>query len=420
MSLNIRYWLMSIYRDVKASFWLIPLCMILGALVLGWVVVELDVRVAGTADPWLQSVRLSAEGARSILSTIAGSMMTVASLVFSMTLVALSLVAQQLGPRILQFFMADRPTQIVLGLFIATFLFAMVVLGSVGLGRGDSFVPKIGVFVCAALAIVAFAAVILFVHHIARQIQADVVIFDTAEELREATRELAENKTNGDDEYVDRDKFEEIRSAFENQARTISLERPSGYVQFIDTSAALKLAAKHDIKIAFGCRPGQFILQGRRLMTVSPPARVDDDLAGQLASVVQLGSQRTREQRVEFEMLALVEIALRALSKGINDPFTAISCIDWLTAGLAQLLKRYPDHRIIKDKEDRVRVLEYPQTFPHYLNQAFNPVREAAKDLPIVLDRLHLALTDLKAVAVHDAQRQALADQLAKLDAVRP
>ncbi len=420
MPLHLRPMLLDILQSLKASFWLIPLCMLLAALVIAPAIIELDLRLAApSGDAVLPGVRLSAQGARMILSAIAGSMITVASLVFSMTLIALSLVAQQLGPRILQIFMEDRPTQIVLGLFIATFLYAMIVLGAVGFGKDDSFIPTIGVFTCAGLAVVAFVTVILFIHHIARQIQADVVIFKTVQKLREATESLSRDSENGSAGHVDRNRFETLRDALEEDARQVRLTRTSGYVQFVDEDGALRLAEKHDLQIAFRCRPGHFILNGRPVMSVAPAGRVDDDLARELEELVRLGPYRTPGQRVEFEMLALVEIALRALSKGINDPFTAISCIDWLSAALAKLMNEHPDYRIYCGENGAVRLLEYPQTFEHYLKETFDPIREAASDMPLVIERLDLALAELKAIAPRAPVADALDDQLAKLQDMR-
>jgi len=401
-----------LYQQLKASFWLIPLCMVGAALILGPAVVEYDLSRADSPDNGLiPGLRLSEEGARMILSAIAGSMITVASLVFSMTLVALSLVAQQLGPRILQIFMEDRPTQIMLGLFIATFLFAMVVLGSVGFGSGDSFIPTFGVFLSGFLAVVAFIAVILFIHHIAQQIQADVVIHKTAQKLQAAADELVEEAKNNSAKSVDKARFDELQNNFEKDARHVFAKRRSGYVQQIDTVKLMGLAGEHDLQIILLCRPGEFVLNGRPLLTATPAANLDDDIAGKLQHAVLIRPQRTREQHVEFEMLALVEIALRALSKGINDPFTATSCIDWLSVGLAKLMSRYPDYQIHCDDDDRTRVLEHPQTFERYLKRTINPIREAASDVPLVLRRLDQALTDLRAIADHDAQIRALDEQ---------
>ncbi|MGF1620261.1 MAG: DUF2254 domain-containing protein [Rhodomicrobiaceae bacterium] len=343
-------------------------------------------------------------------------MITVASLVFSMTLVALSLVASQLGPRILQIFMEDRLTQVVLGLFIATFLFAMNVLGSVGFGKSDEFIPTLGVILSGGLAVFAFVGVILFVHHIARQIQADVIIHQTSEKLRAAAENWSKDTENGAVEWVDREKYEELRDAFSGNSREVSIGRSSGYVQYINTRQAVHLANEHDLKITLLHLPGEFMIAGRALMKVSPASRVTDEIAEKLRLTVQLGDQRTREQRVDFEMLALVEIALRALSKGINDPFTAISCINWLSAGLAKLMDRYPDYRIHCDKDERVRVLEAPQTFEHYLRKTFGPIRVAATDLPMVLDRLCEVVADLRSLAVHPAQQRALGEQMRLLN----
>jgi uncharacterized membrane protein len=415
---NPRAFLINLVQSMKASFWLIPLCMLVASLIFALIVVEYDLYLAAEGERFiLPKLRLSTEGARMILSAIAGSMITVASLVFSMTLVALSLVASQLGPRILQIFMEDRPTQVVLGLFIATFLFAMIVLGSVGFGRGDEFIPTLGVIVSGGLAVIAFVGVILFVHHIARQIQADVVIHQTSDKLLAAAKNWSKDTENGAVEWVDREKYEELRDAFADETCQVSIGPSSGYVEYIDTRQAVHLAKEHNLKITLLHLPGEFMIAGRPVMKVSPARRVTDKISKKLKAIVQLGDQRTREQRVDFEMLALVEIALRALSKGINDPFTAISCINWLSAGLAKLMDRYPDYRVHCDADERIRVLEAPQTFAHYLEKTFSPIRVAATDLPMVLDRLRDAVADLQAIAIHQPHQHALDEQMRLLKA---
>jgi uncharacterized membrane protein len=402
---SLRPLLTKIILGLKASFWLIPLVMVVVSLVVAPVIIEYDLflaqRSTGLPDFFPP---ISTEGAKMILSAIAGSMITVASLVFSITLVALSLMAQQLGPRILQIFMEDRPTQIMLGLFIATFIFAIIVLGSVGFGEGQKFIPLIGVLVTGALAVIAFVAVILFIHHIARQIQADIVIHQTSVKLRKATDDLLEDDKSAGSECVDAAEYASLREEFGEDAREILISDRSGYVQFIDFEAAMKCAHENDVRLLLLCRPGHFILGETSIMLAEPAASVDDKLAKNLQSFVTLSGRRTRVQHVEFEMLALVEIALRALSPGINDPFTAISCIDWLSEGLAQLMRRYPDFRIHRDEQDKIRILEYPQTFERYLKKTLNPIREAASDIPIVLERLEHSLTQLKQLARHSSQ----------------
>ncbi|NJM33652.1 MAG: DUF2254 domain-containing protein [Rhodomicrobium sp.] len=415
---RIRPLLLNLFYSLKASFWLIPILMLAGALLTAPAIVRLDVWLAAnTASPLWQGFKLSPDGAREILSVIAGSMITVASLVFSMTLVALSLVSQQLGPRIPQIFMEDRPTQVMLGLFIATFLFALAVLGSLGIASGGDrdFVPRISVLIAAILAVFSFVAIILFIHHIARSIQADIVVFNTAQKLQSAIGSMAHD-CGETAMWLNREEFEALSAAVERNACDVKLSRRSGYVQYVDEEGALALAKEHDVRIALRCRPGHFVLRGRPLLLASPADRIEDELREKLESLIHLGELRTREQRVEFEMLALVEIALRAISPGINDPFTAISCIDRLSEALANLMERDNGYRVLTDKDGDQRVLCYPQTFEHYLDSTFDPIRHAAADIPMVLDRIEHTLKELQAIAAKEMQARALGDQLGLLE----
>jgi uncharacterized membrane protein len=421
MHIALKTRLLSFYQQLKASFWLIPFCMLLASIIIALAIVEFDLYIETFAGGVLWTdFLLSVDGARMILSSIAGSMITVASLVFSMTLVALSLVAQQLGPRILQIFMEDRPTQIVLGLFIATFLFAMIILGAVGVGERQDFIPRIGVFASSGLAVIAFGAVIFFVHHIARQIQADVIIFSIAKKLDAAAEDYFNGASDLNIDHVNKAEFEGYRSIFDKNSHTIYADKTSGYAQHIEIENAICLAEVHDLKIDLLCRPGDFLLKGCPLMKVVSEKALDDELYSELMHLVQITSQRTRQQRVEFEMMALVEIAVRALSKGINDPFTAISCIDWLSVTLAKFVKHYPNYRLYRDKDDIVRLLECPQTFEYYLGKTFSPISNAAADTPMVLSRLRKAIADLRLLAVHDVQRRVLDEELKKLGPDHP
>jgi uncharacterized membrane protein len=413
MHFSLRLLIREIVLGLKASFWVIPLLMVAASLMIAPAIIEYDLYLAQDSASLPAFVpQISEEGARMILSAIAGSMITVASLVFSITLVALSLVAQQLGPRILQIFMEDRQTQIMLGLFIATFILALIVLASVGSGQGREFVPVISLIVTGVLAVIAFVAVILFIHHIARQIQADVIIYQTSQKLRAAAEDEIGEEVNSGAESVEADEFAELRESFMEDACEIPIKERSGYVQFIDYKAAMKCASDSDVRLTLVCKPGQFIIGGRPVMMAAPAGNVDDELKKDLQSTVALTGLRTREQHIEFEMLALVEISLRALSKGINDPLTAISCIDWLSAGLAKLMNRYPEFLVHRDENGTVRILEYPSTFERYLKKTFDPIRQAAGEVPIVLERLEHSLLELKQIAKHQTQIDAIAEQL--------
>ena len=399
------------YFSVKSSFWFVPGLITLAALIAAPLSLQADFAIGrDVLTNWLPGPQITQEGARMVLSTVAGSMMTVASLVFSMTLLALSLVSQQLGPRVLQFFMEDGATKVVLGAFIATFLFALIVLGTVGSGQSGEFVPRLSVFLTGVFAIIAFVLVIYFVHHISTQIQADVIVAKLGQQLTAAVTDLLENRSGGV-ELLSHAEYKELDDIDEDQARTIT-SNDAGYVASIDEMTCLAVATEHDLRVRMNCRPGHFVLENEPILHAEPRDNIDDKVADALRAVFGIQTRRTREQHVEFEMNALVEVALRALSAGINDPYTAMACIDRLVEGMVLLLSSGPDLRVLRSEEGVVRVFLYPQEYEHFMNTAFHPIRQAAKTQPQVLLHLLGAIRELATFTQTEQQRTAIAQHV--------
>ena len=372
---------------VRGSFWFFPGLLAVLSLAASVGLVNLDEtewarEIAGA----LPLPHMGIEGARQVVSTIAGSMITVASLVFSLTLIALTLMSQQLGPRLLPIFMNDRITQIVLGYFVAAFLFALIVLSTIGSGEKGEFLPQISVHLTSFLAIVAFGLMIYFVHHIARSIQADAVIAHLADQLDRAI----EQQSDIGGEAQDRMEADERWSPdSEGEAQPLPAPR-SGYIQLIEYAAAVETAADLGVVVRFVRGPGHFVIDGVSLADVYG-AGLDEDQMSKLCEAVVIGSQRTPAQQLEYEFNALLEVAVRALSPGVNDPFTAMTCIDHLTDALVKIIQRPSLADWMGDDEDKPRVHPYRRTFEHYMAQVMHPLRQAASDMPQVL--LHLAYT---------------------------
>ena len=331
--------LLQIYFNLRSSFWLIPMLMAVAGLLLAYATLYIDETAIGrNISGWLPVPQINVAGSRQIVSTVAGSVITVASLVFSLTFVALTLMSQQLGPRILVLFMDDRPTQLIIGFFVATFLYALMVLATIGTGAIENFAPQFSIYMVCFLAIFTFGLVIYFVHHIAQSLQADNVIATLGRELSSAIEQSLLSDT---DEC--KDQQPEYQSGEEHQAlREIGKpirSRRSGYVQLVDYKAAVALAEEHDAVIRFPCRPGHFLISSAVVARVTSSSFLDDELNDQFCDLVQIGSQRSQAQYAEFEFNALVEVALRALSPGVNDAYTAIACINEITDGLARILR---------------------------------------------------------------------------------
>jgi uncharacterized membrane protein len=333
-------------------------------------------------------------------------MITVASLVFSMTLVALTLASSQLGPRLISRFMRDRVNQVVLGTFIATFLYALLVLQTVTEGAAGPFVPHISITVALALTVISLGWLVYFIHHVADSIQADTVIAEVYADLSRAL-----------DHIYPRLAADEPASWATEPIPAELLAQPAaavpapkvGYVQAIDTHALVRQAREHDLVSRIDRRPGQFVIARRPLMRAWPRSRVSDQVIEAAAAAVVVGPKRTPTQDVEFSIGALVEIAVRALSPGINDPRTAMTCIDRLAAALAHLTRSGQRSRLIHDQDGALRLIAHPTTFENAIDAAFNQIRQAANGHVGVLIRLIEGLSEVAALATTDQQRAALA-----------
>ncbi len=359
----------SILLAVRSSYWFIPSLMALAAVLLGAGMVWLDVRL-GTG--WMEGVswyqQIGVDGAREVLSTIAGSMITVAGVVFSITIVALSYASSQYGPRVLTNFMTDRGNTVTLGTFIATFLYCLVVLRTIH-GGDDDFVPQLSVVGALLLAICSIAVLIYFIHHVPQTIHINHVVAHIGERLiADAAERFPALIGEAPDEQV-----RPVAPLGRSWATVASAA--TGYLQSIDEEALMHLARRHDVLVRLRYRPGDFAMKGRGLADISPAERLDDDVAAKLRACFTTGKKRTPEDDIMFLVSELVEIAARALSPGVNDPMTAVTCLDWLGAGASEFASRQLPHPVRVDEDGRARVLALPADLAHFLDSAFGWLR---------------------------------------------
>jgi uncharacterized membrane protein len=383
-TLLLKYW-----DRLRSSFWFVPAVMACLAVALALGAVELD--KAATED-WLK--RLSwiysggAEGASLLLGTVAGSMIAIAGTVFSMTLVALSLASSQLGPRLLRNFMRDTANQVVLGTFVATFVYCLLVLRTIRRGDEVAFVPHLAVTIGVLLAIVSIGVLIYFIHHVSVSIQADEVVAQVGRELVDGIDRLFPGHLGKPASEVSSATGEaDLPSAFSREARPVgALE--DGYLQQIDAEALMDLAAEEDLLLRLECRPGHYLVKGRVMVMVWPGDRVTDTLVEKINAAFVLGDQRTATQDAEFSFKQLVEIAVRALSPGINDPFTAIACVDRLGSGLCRLAERDLPSSCRFDAHGRLRLVAPGSTFAGIVDTSLNQIRQSARSNPAVAIRM--------------------------------
>lgn len=396
--------LASLWEELRTSFWFVPALMTAAAAVLAfgmvWVDHALDERWVDEAE-WVYTG--SAEGARSLLSTLATSMITVSGVVFSIMIVALTLASSQLGPRLLRNFMRDLGNQVTLGTFIATFVYCLLVVRTVRGSNGGEFVPHVAVSVAIVLALASVGVLIFFIHHAAASIQAPNVIAAVGAELEHSIDRLFPDRmgTGGEDDDAPE------ASAVGPDERRVAAEC-TGYVQVIDEDRLMALAVERDVIVRVVRRPGHFVAPHLPLAAIRPAARGDDELAAAVRDTIVVGPQRTLGQDVEFAIDQLVEVAVRALSPGVNDPFTAIQCVERLGAALARLAERRIPSAHRWDDAGRLRVIVYPWSFGALVDAAFNQIRQHARTSVAVSIALLDAIASIAAVVRRPADRAAL------------
>ncbi len=400
---------------VRSSFWFLPAAMASGAMVLAFATVALETPVTDWVTlNWGLTFTGGAEGASSLLGTIGGSMITIAGVVFSMTLVALSLASSQFGPRLLRNFMRDTTTQVVLGTFVATFLYCLLVLRTIRRAEETLFVPHLSVTLGVLLAVVSVGVLIYFIHHVSISIQANEIVARVGEKLIEGIeRQFPENIGRGAPRIPTEPPNADFLDRFDREARPIG-STGDGYLQFIDGDALMELAMQEDVVIRVERRPGHYVVATRPLALVWPGNRVTDQLMDRVNSAFALGNQRTSGQDIDFAVNQLVEIAVRALSPGVNDPFTAITCVDRLGSALCRLAQQDMPSPYRYDTQDQLRVMSPVLTFPEVTDAALNQIREYGRSSTAVTIRL-LETIAVVAGSVHRSEDRAALLRHAKM-----
>jgi uncharacterized membrane protein len=338
-------------------------------------------------------------------------MITVAGVTFSITIVALTLASQQFGPRLLRNFLRDLGNQVVLGTFVATFIYCLLVLRTVRGSDDEEFVPHLAVTVGVVLAMLSLGVLIFFIHHVATSIQASRIIANVAEDLEGAIDRLFPETIGEDFETADPDvALADESDALEEGSREVRATT-TGYVQAIDAPALMELASARNVAVRVLARPGAFVRKGQALMAVAPAPPHGEGEDKPFQEVFIIGSDRTGTQDVTFFIDQLVELAVRALSPGINDPGTARLCIDRLEQALCHLAGRRIPSPARHDGDGRVRVFACPLTFASIVESAFNEIARYGRSSVSVTCRLLEAMRSVGSCVQREADRRALLRQ---------
>jgi uncharacterized membrane protein len=401
------------WRDeaLRTNLWLVPAVEGLAAIALFVITIVVD-RAAFhheiTLPSWIISG--SPDAAREILSSLAAALITVIGVVFSIMMVTLTLASTQFGPRMLRTFIRDRGTQLTLGTFVATFLYAMLTLISIG----ATFVPHLSVTVALALTAVDLGVLIYFIHHTATAIQLPAVISSIARDLAGAID--AETAASSQGRGLVNGPGLEILEARLDRAGRVVTAPASGYLRFVRHATLIQIAAEYDAVIRLHHRPGHFLTRGHPMATVWPP-EVADTISRRLERVHITGPLRTLSQDIAFGIDQLVEIAIRALSPAVNDTFTALTCIDWLGDSLCKIALEWHPAVCHRDDAGEIRLITVPVSYERLVQRSFEKVRQAASGMPAVLIRQLDALYTIMAAAPAD-RAQVLLDQAAMIQRI--
>jgi len=397
---------------LRTTLWLVPTVLVTAAVALFALTLELDQLVYHhhvVLPHWV--VTGSADAGRQVLIAIAAAVITVVGVVFSITILALTLASQQFGPRMMRNFVRDVGNQVTLGVWVGTFVYAVLVLVAIA-GPPGNFVPHISITGAEGLLLVDVAVLIYFIHHIAKSIQLPEVIASIARDLMRAID--AEFPVGQGGPAVSGGtetgrSLEELLALLQEGGQPIPAHR-SGYLQFVGYDELVGIAQEAGAVIRLAHRPGHFIVAGRTLAMVWPSGATGP-VGKALDGAHVVGPHRTLMQDPVFAIDQLVEIAIRALSPAVNDTFTALTCIDWLSAGLCQISGRPLVEGVYRDRFGAVRLIEFDPSYKRMVDRAFDKIRQASRNMPAVAIRLMDSIAHIMESTVGPDQRQILLRQ---------
>ena len=387
------------------NLWKIPLSLSLASCALFAVTVTLDAldSVGVLRRPaWLTMG--SIDDARAILSAMLSCVSTVLALIFSVSLLVLSMVATLFGPRLLQRFLRDWVTQVTIGLFMGTFVFLCLVFLVTHQDEHSTFVPQISLLTSWILVVGSFGFLVFYSHRIATSIQNPDLIARIVDEFAPslvASRAPTGSPSGGE---TDASSIVDMRGA----ASLASTK--SGYIQEIDHRRLVEDAVAADVVVQLVHRPGQFVLEGETVAWVSPAERGAGH-ARRILRRVQVGRHRSPAQDFEFGIAQIVEIAIRALSPAVNDTFTGVACVDWLGAALLLAAESLPAGGRWRDAAGVTRLSVRPLRLARIIRLAFDQIRQAAGDNPAVLIRLLDTIARLQPRMTEEDSSRALLDE---------
>lgn len=376
----------------ESNYWLIPALCVAAAIGLSYASQFLDARLSHDEPAWYL-FRGGPEGARSVLSAVVSSMLTLAGLVFSVTILVLQLASNQFSPRALRTFLRDHPSQLALGIFVGTFVYALLGLRIVrGTSEGiERHIPSLSVWLAVVLSVLSVGAFIYYIHHVSQSIRAVVILTRIGQETRSTLEQMYPEGLGEDAEEARQEKPEGIPSLLITSSDT------SGVLVAVDEEQLLSCTREARVTLALVPMVGDFIPPQGVLFEVWGDATALD--VKRLFEALTFGPERTLQQDTAFGFRQLVDIAERALSPGINDPTTAVQAIDQLHDLLRRMVRQRFPSTTRKDETGALRLICPRPGWNAYVRLALDEVRQYGKGSIQVTRRLRFLLEDLLRVA---------------------
>ena len=413
--MNARF--IKIWQDLQSSYYFIPSLMGLGSIFLAYLTIHLDKVYELEVSEFGFFLSNKADGARTILATIAGSMIGVAATTFSITMVAVTSASGQYGPRLIGNFMRDRGNQITLGTFTSTFIYCLLILRVARTGDADGvenavteFVPNISLLTAMGLTIMSVGVLIFFIHHVPETLNVGNITARVGRRLRKDIEALYPENLGEQDKDKDVDLSEyKTNDAIEIYAKA------EGYIQTVNERALMNTASDDDAVIKIEYRPGDFVTAGDTLVRIWSDKNWTSGDHQTYRNAFAMGQDRTAHQNILFLADELVEILARALSPGINDPFTAINCINWFHSAMKVFMKGSIPSPYRRDDDGNLRVIAYPIDFERFASVICDQSRAyVASDRNTTLKMMTI-LTELAAQSEDKDAKSVLTAHLEKL-----
>ena len=372
------------WNRLRESLWFIPGIMLTSALLLALGLVAVDLRIE--RDFLLEYsllFGLGADGSRGMLTAIASSMLTVAALSFTLTLNAVAQASSQYSPRVIRNFLDDKSNQLVFGYFVSVFAYCLVVLRTIRGGDEDAFIPSIAVFAGLILALGGVMVLIFFIHHIAVSLQLTNIVAEIVEETRESIDNIYPADL-GEPVEEDSELYEEAEKALDGREWIKIHSSSSGYIQSIDQEALADLAKKYKLVAKIPVMVGEFISKGAAIAWTTASASdgsksgPDEKLESEIEQHFSVNRHQTIRQDIGFGIRQLVDIALKALSTGVNDTKTAVTAIDRLGEVIGQIAtRRFPSN--VRSANGKAILMVKAPRFEDYVAGAFDEIRASGR-----------------------------------------